>query len=85
MREIRRSVRAGSYYGGDVDLVLPVPGFGPHDYTDQYPFIEWRAYEGGSATMELLWDEAERLRDALTELLTMRREAPRGVGWGGGD
>lgn len=78
MPDIRRSVRSGSYYGGDIDVVVPAPGFGVFDHADALPVIEWRAYEGGSATMELWWDEAERLRDALTELLKLRREATRG-------
>lgn len=61
------SIRQHGFYGGDLALVCD------DDPSEPNVQLRWRAHEGGGVQIDMDYDEAMKLRDALTRAL---REKP---------
>jgi len=65
------SIREHDYYGGSLEVVL---GDAEDEFDDKTITIRWKAYEAGSASIEVLYaKECDALAAAFTELAALQR------------
>ena len=64
-------IREHDYYGGSLEVVL---GDADDEFDDKTITIQWKAYEAGSASIEVLYaEECDALAAAFTELAVLQR------------